>query len=107
MIVRCNGQPHRIYTRDPNAPYMTAPGAAACRLPSGHPEGFFEGFANVYTAAFDAMVAHINGEKIEQKDTIYPNVYDGVEGMLFIQQSVASSGQGGNWLPMNYDQARQ
>lgn len=107
MILRCNGQPHRIYTRDPNAPYMTAPGAAACRLPSGHPEGFFEGFANVYTAAFDAMVSHSQGERIEPKDTIYPNVYDGVEGMLFIQQSVASSNQGGDWLPMNYDQARR
>ena len=35
---------------------MNASGASACRLPSGHPEAFFEAFANVYRAAFDAMV---------------------------------------------------
>ena len=38
MIVRKNGEPHKIYTRDPNAPFMNGSGAAACRLPSGHPE---------------------------------------------------------------------
>ena len=37
MIVRKNGQPHQIYTRDPNAPFMNSAGAASCRLPSGHP----------------------------------------------------------------------
>ena len=40
MVIRRNGQPHSIYTRDPNAPYMNESGAAACRLPSGHPEAF-------------------------------------------------------------------
>ena len=55
MIVRRNGQPHAIYTRDPNAPYMNDAGKAACRLPSGHPEAFFEAFANIYRAAYDNM----------------------------------------------------
>ncbi len=107
MIVRANGQPHKIYTRDPNAPYMGEAGRAACRLPSGHPEGFFEAFANVYVGAFDAIVALAAGEKIERKDTVYPNVHDGVEGMLFIQQSVASSQQNGAWLPFVCERARR
>jgi len=107
MIVRANGQPHKIYTRDPNAPYMGDAGRAACRLPSGHPEGFFEAFANVYMGAFDAIVALAAGEKIERKDTVYPNVHDGVEGMLFIQQSVASSQQNGAWLPFVCERARR
>ncbi|MBX3422497.1 MAG: Gfo/Idh/MocA family oxidoreductase [Pirellulaceae bacterium] len=107
LIVRQNGQPHRLYTRDPNAAHMAGSGAAACRLPSGHPEGFFEGFANVYTAAFDAMLAHSQGQAVEQRDTVYPNVLDGVEGMLFIQQSVASSQQAGAWLPFSYALARR
>src|SRR5690606_18966038 len=47
MIVRINGKPHQIYSRDPNAPYMNDSGKAACRLPAGHPEAFFEAFANV------------------------------------------------------------
>jgi predicted dehydrogenase len=107
MIVRQNGQPHKIYTRDPNAPYFLPSAAASCRLPSGHPEGFFEAFANVYTAAFDAMVARSEGKSFEKVKTVYPNVHDGVEGMYFIQQCVASSQQNGAWLPLNHSRARR
>ena len=107
MIVRRNGQPHALYTRDPNAPFMNEMGKAACRLPSGHPEAFFEAFANVYRAAYDAMVARHTGQKVEPADTIYPNVNDGVEGMFFIQQSVASSAEGGAWLPLRHKRARR
>lgn len=106
MIVRCNGEPHKIYTRDPNAPFMNGSGQAACRLPSGHPEAFFEAFANIYGAAFDAIIAKTQGESVERKDTVYPNVHDGVEGMLFIQQCVESSKQDGAWLDFKCDRAR-
>src|SRR6266446_1260204 len=37
LLFRVNGQPHRIYTRDPNAAYMSPTAKASCRLPSGHP----------------------------------------------------------------------
>ncbi|WP_199195083.1 MULTISPECIES: Gfo/Idh/MocA family protein [Pirellulaceae] len=107
MIIRKNGEPHKIYTRDPNAPFMNAAGVAACRIPSGHPEGFFEAFANVYRAAFDAMALRATGKDFEKKDTIYPNIHDGVEGMYFIQQCVASSGQDGAWLPLKHEVARR
>lgn len=107
MIVRQNGQPHKIYTRDPNAPFMNESGAAACRLPSGHPEAFFEAFANVYRSAYDAMADRASGKSFEKRDTVYPNVHDGVEGMYFIQQCVASSAQDGAWLPLSHDRARR
>lgn len=107
MIVRRNGQAHQIYTRDPNAPFMNASGQAACRLPAGHPEAFFEAFANVYAAAFDAMAARAEGKSVERRDTVYPNVYDGVEGMYFIQQCVESSKQDGSWLPLAHQSARR
>ena len=61
-----------------------------CRLPSGHPEAFFEAFANVYTAAYDDMIKRATGQKFEKVNTIYPNVYDGVEGMYFIQQAATT-----------------
>ena len=96
-----------MYTRDPNAPFMNGLGAGACRLPSGHPEAFFEAFANVYRFAYDAMVARAAGESFEAKDTIYPNVYDGAEGMYFIQQCVASSKENGAWLNMKHPAARR
>jgi predicted dehydrogenase len=107
MTFRQNGKPHQIYFRDPNAPFANGPHAAACRVPAGHPEGYLEAFANVYRAAFDAMVQREAGEKFETRDTIYPNVYDGAEGMYFIQQCVASSKQNGQWLPLKYDAARR
>ncbi len=107
MMVRRNGHPHALYTRDPNAPFMNESGKAACRLPSGHPEAFFEAFANIYRSAYDSMVLRAAGEKIPTKDTIYPNVNDGVEGMYFIQQSVASSADKGAWLPLKHPRARK
>ena len=107
MIVRKNGEPHKIYTRDPNAPFMNGSGAAACRLPSGHPEAFFEAFANVYRSAYDAMADRALGNSIEKVDTIYPNVHDGVEGMYFIQQCVDSSADNGAWLPLKHERARR
>lgn len=107
MVFRQNGKAHQIYTRDPNAAYMGQPGAAACRIPAGHPEGFFECFANVYASAFDAMAKRAKGEPFERRDTVYPNVYDGLEGMYFIQQCVASSSEGAAWLPLKHDAARR
>ena len=107
LTLRRNGQPHSIYTRDPNAPYMNDAGKAACRLPAGHPEAFFEAFANIYRSAYDAIIARATGAAWEKVNTIYPNVNDGVEGMYFIQQCVASSQENGAWLPLKHKLARK
>ena len=107
MLFRRNGHPHALYTRDPNAPFMHESGKASCRISSGHPEGFFEAFANIYRAAYDDMILRAEGKPFEAVNTIYPNVNDGVEGMYFIQQSVASSAAGGQWLPLKHARARR
>lgn len=107
MVVRRNGQPHAMYTRDPNAPHMNDAGKAACRLPAGHPEAFFEAFGNVYRSAYDDIVKRSSGEKISATDTIYPNVADGVDGMNFIEQCVASSRQNGAWVSLKHPAARR
>ena len=105
MILRENGEPHKIYTR--NGPIANDSQKNACRLPGGHPEAFFEAFANVYTAAFDAMIQRREGKDFEMTDTVYPNVHDGAEGMHFIEQCVASSAQGAAWIPMKHGLARR
>lgn len=107
LWIRKNGSPHQLYTRDPNAPFTKPIAAESCRLPAGHPEAFFEAFANIYRTAFDNMCLRISGQDFEKKDTIYPNVFDGVEGMYFIQQCVDSSNAGGEWLPMKHELARR
>jgi len=107
LLYRVNGQPHRLYTRDPNAPYMTDTARSSCRLPSGHPEGFFEAFANVYLAAYADIVARAGGQKVDSAKSLYPNVADGVDGMNFITQSVASSQQNGAWLSLKHALCRK
>ena len=106
LFVRKNGEPTRVYTRA-GGPYLGTAAAAGSRLPSGHPEGFFEAFANVYAAAMTAMIQRASGEKFETRDTVYPNVYDGVEGMLFITRCVESSRQNGAWLPFAHPKSRR
>ena len=112
LWVRQNGQPAKVYTRDPNAPYLSDLARSSCRLPSGHPEAFFEAFANIYGAAYDAMIARAEGASFEgrtdaTRDTLYPNVYDGAEGMLFVTKSVESSEQNGAWVSLKNDYARR
>ena len=94
------GEPTRIYDRHPAASYTNALGREACRLPAGHPEAFFEAFANVYSAACDDMVRHACGESVSSADTLYPNVHDGLAGVRFIEQTIASSQAKGEWLPL-------
>jgi predicted dehydrogenase len=105
MLYRVNGQPHRLYTRA-GGPYLGALAGASTRIPSGHPEAFLEAFANVYTAAYDAMVKRSAGEKLETRDTLYPNVCDGVDGMNFIDKCVASSKANGQWLSLKHPLCR-
>jgi predicted dehydrogenase len=106
MWLRVNGEPHRLYTRDPNAPFTTETAKRSCRLPSGHPEAFFEAFANIYTAAYDDMVARAAGKSVDAAKSLYPNVADGVDGMNFITQSVASSAENGAWKNLKHPLCR-
>ena len=107
MLVRRNGEPLHVYTRNPNAPFLGDNAKSSCRLPGGHPEAFFEAFANIYRSAYDNMVLRAAKQKFETRDTIYPNVYDGIDGMNFIQQCVASSKANGEWLPMKHAKCRK
>ncbi|SFJ06202.1 Gfo/Idh/MocA family protein [Planctomicrobium piriforme] len=107
MYVRRNGEPWQVYTRNPGAPFTTPISSASSRLPAGHPEAFFEAFANVYRFAYDAMIQRAAGEAFEMRDTIYPNVYDGIDGMNFIQQCVASSRENSAWVPLKHSACRK
>jgi len=101
MLVRANGKPHQIYTRA-GGPYLADVAAAATRIPSGHPEGYLEAFANIYAAAFDDMARRAGGAAIDGSQSLYPNVSDGVDGMNFITQSVASSKDNGAWKSLTH-----
>src|SRR6516225_6981727 len=105
MLLRVNGKPHQIYTRA-GGPYLGELAGRSTRIPSGHPEAFLEAFANIYTAAYDDMAARASGHKIDTGKSLYPNVADGVDGMNFITQAVASSKEGGAWRSLKHPLCR-
>jgi predicted dehydrogenase len=105
MIVRSNGKPHQIYTRAGGS-YLGATAGASTRIPSGHPEAFLEAFANVYVAAYDDIVKRASGQPFDGANSLYPNVADGVDGMNFITQCVASSAENGAWRTLKHGLCR-
>ncbi|WP_020472847.1 Gfo/Idh/MocA family protein [Zavarzinella formosa] len=105
LIVRKNGDAHKIYTRN-GGPYLGAMAGKSSRLPAGHPEAFFEAFANVYTAVYDDIINRETGKTSGGVNTLYPNVFDGVDGMNFITQCVASSQAGAGWVSLKHEACR-
>jgi predicted dehydrogenase len=106
MFVRGNNKPHQIYTRAGGS-YLSAIAGASTRIPSGHPEGYLEAFANIYTAAYADMAARASGKSFDGAGSLYPNVADGVDGMNFITQCVASSAEGGAWKTLAHPLCRR
>ncbi|MEO8495332.1 MAG: Gfo/Idh/MocA family oxidoreductase [Planctomycetota bacterium] len=101
LIVRHTGQATQVYERQPVAAYVNDSCRAACRIPGGHPEGFFEAFANVYCAAFDDMILRDTNSQ-RRETTWYPNVRDGAVGVRFVEACQASSQARGSWKSL-YD----
>jgi len=97
LTVRRYGRPAHVYERNRRAEYLAESARSACRLPGGHPEGYLEAFANVYRDALDDMAKRAAGEPFAAGGSIYPNVYDGLEAVLFVQQCLASSENNGAW----------
>jgi predicted dehydrogenase len=80
--------------RDPLAPAA----ARWSRLPAGHPEGYFEAFANIY-AAFIAAIRKLKaGKRLTKADLDFPGVADGIRGVRFVERSIASSRAGATWV---------
>ena len=67
------------------------------RVPPGHPEGYLEGFANIYTEVATAIRAARSKKKLDPAVT-FPTVEDGVRGIAFIEAAVKSSAKDGKWV---------
>jgi predicted dehydrogenase len=68
-----------------------------CRTPGGHPEGFLEAFANIYRNFALTLSAKMNGETPTKEMLDFPSVDEGVRGMAFIDNVVASSKSEVKW----------
>ena len=89
------GEPKRLLTR---AGHGAGPEAARLsRIPAGHPEGYLEGFANLYAEAARLMRAHAAGAAPDPA-VHAPTVADGLAGVAFVDACVRSSARNGAWV---------
>lgn len=96
LVVKWKDAPMQIYRT--GVGNLSAASLAAARIPAGHPEGYLEAFANVYSSFADCvrMYKETGLNKSEQFD--FPTVEDGLRGMRFIDAAVASAKRGSVWV---------
>lgn len=88
------GEPTRLISRGTGA--ANAAAGRVTRVPAGHPEGYLESFATIYSEVAKAILAARGGEAADS-DLLFPGLADGLAGMAFIEAAVASSRADGKW----------
>ena len=89
-------EPPRLITR--GGPGAGAGAGRVTRVPPGHPEGYLEGFANIYADAAELIASVAEDREPESDALLVPTVRDGFDGMAFIAAAVESSRRGGVWV---------
>jgi predicted dehydrogenase len=74
--------------------------ARVSRVPPGHPEGYLEGFANIYAEVARAIIARRDGAKLDPAVT-FPGLKEGLEGVAFVDACVRSSKRNAAWVGLN------
>ncbi len=90
------GQPPRLITRAGAGAGAAA--AHASRVPPGHPEGYLEGFAQIYTDTAELIAAKAENRMPDAMARLVPTVEDGARGVKFIESAVESSRQNAAWV---------
>ncbi len=83
--------------RTPNGPGTLPLSKHSSRIVAGHPEGFHEGFANIYSDAAEAIAARRSGKTPDPLALYFPNSFDGLMGLRFVFSAIASSKADGKW----------
>jgi predicted dehydrogenase len=68
------------------------------RIPAGHPEGYFEAFANIYSTFLTTLNKVKTKQPLTADDTDFPGIEDGIRGVRFIEKCVESSDKGAVWV---------
>lgn len=99
LIVKWLDQPAQIYRAGGNyADRLSSFATSNCRTPGGHPEGYLEAFANIYRNFSRTLIARIDGLQPTEEMLDFPSVEDGIRGMAFIDNVVASSQSETKWI---------
>jgi len=92
------GEAPRTITR--GGPAALPAAARLSRIPPGHPEGYLEGFANIYGEAAEAIVARRDGRTVPEAVS-FPGIAEGVAGVAFVDACVRSSRRDAAWVKLN------
>jgi predicted dehydrogenase len=84
--------------RTPNGPGTLPFAARSSRIVAGHPEGFPEAFANIYSDAAEAIAARRSDKKADPLSLLFPNSFDGLMGVRFVHKVIESSKTNGKWI---------
>lgn len=74
--------------------------AAAARLPAGHPEGYFEAFAQLYADLAERITARLEEREPAPSSLLLPTCQDGVNGLKFIEAALRSSANQSSWTSL-------
>jgi len=94
LILNLLNQPSKRLTR--GSSFVGDQSARLTRIPAGHPEGYLEGFANIYREVADEFSAKISGKPIS-KDILYPTSKEGLYGVSFIEAAIESNSKDSVW----------
>jgi predicted dehydrogenase len=92
------GEPTQVISRGRDALYPHAQGYS--RIPAGHPEGYFEAFANLYKTFTAALSRKKAGAALTAAELDFPGAEEGASGVRFIGKCVESSRQGAVWVDL-------
>jgi predicted dehydrogenase len=99
LRVRYADRPEEIHT--PANKYLAPAAQHGSRIPSGHPEGYLEAFANIYGNVLRTIAARVAGEEPDPLDLDFPTVRDGAAGVHFIHAALRS-GREERWVDASY-----
>ena len=77
-----------------------AEGLRGVRVPPGHPEGYLEGFANLYSDFADQLTAYFGGTSPDPAALLVPGIQEGLKGMQFVEAVVRSGKDGASWVKL-------
>lgn len=98
LLVKWLDQPTQILRAGGNyGDRLSSFATSNCRTPGGHPEGYLEAFANIYRNFAQTLSARIDGTPPTPEMLDFPNTQDGLRGMAFIDNVVASAASAEKW----------
>jgi predicted dehydrogenase len=98
LLVKWLDQPTQILRAGGNyGDRLSSYAVKNCRTPGGHPEGYLEAFGNIYKNFAATLAAKLDGKQPSKENLDYPKVDEGIRGMAFIDNVVASSASKEKW----------